>query len=204
MPLFYQHNINDTSKLAVWHIIETEDFFLQSVRLQKDINNPHKRLQHLAGRYLLSILHPEFPLHLIEIAQSKKPLLPNDAFHFSISHCGDFAAAIICENQSTGIDVEVITPKIEMVKNRFLSETEINMLPAADPVFLTLCWSCKEAVYKWYGKGRLSFKNHIILNEIFVKENTGIMNCRFMMGEEKELKIQFHLFQNICLAWVKG
>jgi|ERR1017187_1325557 phosphopantetheine--protein transferase-like protein len=204
MPLFYQHNFNETTKLAVWQIREPETFFLQKVHLQKEINNPHKRLQHLAGRYLLRILHPEFPLHLIEIADSKKPLLPNEDFHFSISHCGDFAAAIISSNQSVGIDVEVITPKIEKVKNRFLLPNEINMLPAANPAFLTLCWSCKEAVYKWYGKGQLSFKNNIRLTDIAVKENTGITGCRFVMNSVKELKIHFHLFENICLAWVTG
>ena len=73
MPLFYQHNINDHARLAVWHITEPEDFFLQKTHLQKEIRHPHKRLQHLAGRYLLKILHPEFPLHLIEIADSNKP-----------------------------------------------------------------------------------------------------------------------------------
>ena len=111
---------------------------------------------------------------------------------------------MISINQSVGIDVEVITPKIEKVKNRFLSTNEINMLPAPDPAYLTLCWSCKEAVYKWYGKGQLSFKNHILLTEISVKEKIGITSCRFMMGEEKELKIHFHLFEKICLAWVTG
>ena len=75
MPLFYQHNINETSKLAVWHITEPENFFLEKVQLQKEISHPHKRLQHLAGRYLLQLLHPGFPFHLIEIAESNKPLL---------------------------------------------------------------------------------------------------------------------------------
>ncbi len=99
MPLFYQHNINQTAKLAVWNITEPEDFFLKKVRLQKEIHHPHKRLQHLAGRYLLQLLNPGFPLHLIEIADSNKPLLANEEFHFSISHCGDFAAAIVSENK---------------------------------------------------------------------------------------------------------
>ena len=65
MPLFYQHNINDSTKLAVWHIREDENFFKEKVTIQKEITHPHKRLQHLGGRYLLKILHPDFPLHLI-------------------------------------------------------------------------------------------------------------------------------------------
>ena len=60
MPLFYQHNINDNTKLAVWYITENEDFFLEKVPLQTEVAHPHKRLQHLAARYLLEILQPGF------------------------------------------------------------------------------------------------------------------------------------------------
>lgn len=153
MPLFYQHNINEAT-LAVWNITEREEFFLEKADLQKEINHPHKRLQHLAGRYLLRLLHPAFPLHLIEIADSNKPLLVDEAFHFSISHCGHFAAAIVSENKVVGIDVEMVRSKIELIKHKFLSRREQQLLPEEGAQLLTLLWSCKEAVYKWYGKGR--------------------------------------------------
>ncbi len=52
MPLFYQHNINEFTRLAIWHITEEEDFFLQKVPLKRDVSHAQKRLQHLAGRYL--------------------------------------------------------------------------------------------------------------------------------------------------------
>ena len=31
MPLVYQQNINAVTKMAVWHIAESEDFFLKSL-----------------------------------------------------------------------------------------------------------------------------------------------------------------------------
>src|SRR5580700_4652049 len=120
MPLFYQHNVNAGTKLAVWHIQEPEDFFLQHVVLQKEIRHPHKRLQHLAGRYLLNLLLPGFPLDLIEITASNKPLLPGNSFHFSISHCGNYAAAIVSATESAGVDVELISPKILFIRSKFL------------------------------------------------------------------------------------
>jgi hypothetical protein len=52
MPLIYQHQINESSHIGVWHIAEAEGFFLQKVPLQREITHWHKRLQHLAGRYL--------------------------------------------------------------------------------------------------------------------------------------------------------
>jgi phosphopantetheinyl transferase len=201
MPLFYQHNINQT-KLAVWIITEPEGFFLEKVHLRREINHPHKRLQHLAGRYLLQLLNPGFPLHLIEIADSNKPLLMNEEFHFSISHCGDFAAAIVSENNVVGIDVELIQAKIEFIKHKFLSEAEQRLLPAPDAQMLTLLWSSKEAVYKWYGRGGVDFKNHILIKNISITGDTGMVTCRFMKEMEKDLNVEFHLFRGLCLAWV--
>ena len=202
MPLFYQHNINDTSRLAVWHITEHENFFLEKVRLQKTISHPHKRLQHLAGRYLLQLLHPEFPLHLIEIAESNKPLLQDQSYHFSISHCGNYAAAIISENESAGIDVELITPKIELIQHKFLSGDELNLLPELNAAFLTLCWSCKEAVYKWYGRGGVDFKNHIVIKSILTDNSNGIIECVFKKDGQTGLTIYFKFFEKLCLAWL--
>jgi phosphopantetheinyl transferase len=211
MPLFYQHNINDSIKLAVWKITETEDFFLEKTSVQKEIIHPHKRLQHLAGRYLLEILHPGFPFHLIEIAESKKPLLSNGKLHFSISHCKDFAAAIVSENKSVGIDVELVSPKIELVKERFLRESELELSstftlqPSTfNHRILTLFWSAKESIFKWYGKGQLSFKNNMSLNEVFLKNEEGFINANFIKDKTTDLKIEFHFFEKLCLAWVVG
>ena len=209
MPLFYQHNINQSAKLAVWKITEPEDFFLEKVTIQKEITHLHKRLQHLAGRYLLQILDSGFPLHLIEISETKKPLLVNGKWHFSISHCGDFAAAIISETRSVGIDVELVTPKIEAVKKRFLSEKELNLievknreLPITQHELITLFWSAKESIFKWYGKGNLSFKNNMRLHELYLENEEGYIQANFIKDCVEELKIEFRFFENLCLSWV--
>jgi phosphopantetheinyl transferase len=209
MPLFYQHNINDSTKLAVWHITENEEFFLEKVTIKNTVTHPHKRLQHLAGRYLLQTLHADFPLHLIEIAESKKPLLSNGQFYFSVSHCGDYAAVIVSKNKTVGIDVELITPKIDLVKDKFLTEyelklsaTTLNQPDAINYKMLTLFWSSKEAIYKWYGKGALSFKRNIGMDGLFFENEKGCINAHFIKDERIELKIEFKFFDKLCLAWV--
>jgi phosphopantetheinyl transferase (holo-ACP synthase) len=216
MPLFYQHNINVTTRLAVWHITEDESFFRKKVAIHNEITHPHKRLQHLAGRYLLEILHPGFPFHLIEIAASKKPLLNNGKIHFSISHCGDYAAAIISEDKLAGIDVELVTPKIDLVKEKFLRESELELarttdykhqttnyeLPTLNYKFLTLFWSTKEAIFKWYGKGALSFKNNMGIRKLFFENDKGVIDAYFRKDTTVDLKIEFRFFEDLCLAWV--
>ena len=121
MPLFFQHIINETTRLGIWKIDEPELFFLEQVPLQRAITHPHKRLQHLAGRYLLKYFFPDFPYHEIAIADTRKPYLPYEQYHFSISHCGDYAAAIISSTHRVGIDIEIPSEKVERIKHKFLS-----------------------------------------------------------------------------------
>ncbi len=91
MPLFYQHNINQDTKLGIWHIEEPESFFLEKVPLKRDVTHPFKRRQHLAGRYLLSYLFPDFPVEEIRIADTRQPFLAGDRLSFF-----DFALRGVC------------------------------------------------------------------------------------------------------------
>lgn len=203
MPLIYQHQINETTRLGVWHIAETEAFFLEKVPLQRSITHPHKRLQHLAGRYLLLDLEPAFPFELIRIADTKKPFLENDSFHFSISHCADYAAVIISSNKRVGIDIELVTEKISSVIPKFLTAEEIFLLPRGSiATTATLFWSAKESIFKWYGHGKVDFKENIRIHDFIEKENEGIISCSFLKDKITSLKVLFLLFNGNCLSWV--
>jgi phosphopantetheinyl transferase len=161
MPIFYQQDIDEDTKLGIWKIEEQEDFFLQTVVPQRNVSHPHKKLQHLAGRYLLRHLFPDFPLSLILIADTRKPYLENEAYHFSISHCGEYAAAMVSKTKRVGIDIEMATDKVYRIKHKFLTIEElstINHQLTTEIKQLTLLWSCKEAVFKWYGLGEVDFK----------------------------------------------
>jgi phosphopantetheinyl transferase len=212
MPVFYEH-INDFAKIAIWHIAEEKNFFLEKVPLQREITHPHKQLQHLAGRYLLQHLYPDFPYHLIEIADTRKPYLPGEEYHFSISHCGDYAAVIVSKDHRVGIDIELVTEKVERIKHKFLSEEELsvvsgqlsvvsNQLPGSSLYNLTLLWCCKEAVFKWYGNGGVDFKEDIHLEASGLHIQEGVINCEFLKEEKTSLKIRHTRFDGFCLAWV--
>lgn len=180
MPVFFEKDINTYTRLGIWHITEAEAFFLQKVTPQHTATHVNKRLQHLAGRYLLTHLFPGFPASLIQIADTRKPYLANEEYHFSISHCGQYAAALVSPTNRVGVDIEIITPKVQKIKHKFLSERELHLvsqlwqksdianIPAhaipTEP--LILLWSCKEAVFKWYGTGEVDFKEHMVVKEI--------------------------------------
>lgn len=206
MPLVYQQNINESTKLGVWHIEEPESFFLKKVILQNSITHPHKRLQHLAARYMLSELFEDFPLELILIANTKKPFLMDEAFHFSVSHSGDYAAVIVSKNYRVGVDIEVLSEKINRIRHKFLSESEENILQKMDEELtdtqvLTLAWGIKETLYKWYGDGGLDFIQHLHIHSITCESDEYIAGCSINKIFPIKLKVKGLLFNNSILTW---
>ncbi|MBK5272362.1 MAG: 4'-phosphopantetheinyl transferase superfamily protein [Bacteroidia bacterium] len=212
MPIFFQHQINDTTRMGIWKIEETEEFFKGNVPQHRDVTHPHKRLQHLAGRFLLQFLFPDFPYALIKIADTRKPYLLTEQYHFSISHCGDYAAAIVSTSSRVGIDIEIPRPKVESIRHKFLSPEEQKLfftdpsiethdLPAGQAVsrLTTLLWSAKESVFKWYGDGGVDFRENILLKK--QHEGNETIDC-FFSKNESELSVHYRLFEHLVLAWV--
>jgi 4'-phosphopantetheinyl transferase EntD len=206
MPIFFQQAINVNTRLGIWKIEEPEEYFSHTVPLQKEVTHPQKRVQHLAGRFLLRYLFPDFPFELIKIADTRKPYLPDEQFHFSISHCGDYAAAIVSRNQRVGIDIEIPVEKIEKIQNKFLSEDELALLTDHRSPFtvhrelLTILWSAKEATFKWYGNSGVDFRKHIQLQQLNTSEK--IIKASFHKEFERSLNIHYGQFQHLVLAWV--
>ena len=213
MSLFYQHPINAITKLGIWKIEEPEGFFLKKVPLQREITHPHKRLQHLAGRYLLQYLFPDFPYEEILIADTRKPYLPYEQYHFSISHCGDYAAAIVSSEQRVGIDIEMVSERVSKISHKFLHTTESDFIRKQSNEHdshpdhqttrqLTVAWSAKEAVFKWWGWGGIDFSEHILL-EPFSPGNNGLINTVFLRESEVfPLQLQYKIFHALCLVWL--
>lgn len=210
MPVFFQHQINEFTRLGIWKIEETEAFFKGNVPQHRDVTHPHKRLQHLAGRFLLQYLFPDFPYEQILIAETRRPFLPDERYHFSISHCGDYAAAIVSSRGRVGVDVEIPVPKILRISDKFLSREEHQLfnVPFSDQPadhdtsknqLPTLLWSAKEAVFKWYGEGAVDFRQHIQLEEIDHGNET--IRCRFVKTNTA-LQIHYREFSGLVLAWV--
>jgi 4'-phosphopantetheinyl transferase EntD len=210
MPLFYQHNINESTKLAIWHIVEDEDFFLRKVPLKRNVSHPQKRLQHLAGRYLLTELFPDFPLEGIMIADTRKPYLEDEQYHFSISHFGQYAAAIVSNANRVGVDIEKTSPAIEKIRNKFLSphESEIAFEGIEKSGHrlrqLTLLWSAKESIFKWYSLGKVNFKEHIRWTEpYFIRRgDLGELSFEFRKEGSVPLSVYYKIFDDLVLTFV--
>jgi phosphopantetheinyl transferase len=206
MPIFFQQDIDANTRLAIWKIEEGEEFFSRNVPLQQNITHPHKRLQHLAGRYLLQWLYPGFPIELIRIADTKKPFLEDEAYHFSISHCGDYAAVIVSTTNRVGIDIEMPSEKVKKIEGKFLHRDESVMLRkwSADNhlEYSTILWSAKEAMFKWWGLGKVDFSEMLRLHTHHPDEE-GWLDGKFSRdGIHVAFPVHYKMFKGLMMAWV--
>ncbi len=100
--------------------------------------------------------------------------------------------------------------KIERVYHKFLGEDEAKFFEdekyAVDLTRkmndLTLLWSCKEAVFKWYGDGGVDFKKHIHLKFDDLSKDEGYMHCHFVKNELVELDLYYKKINKLWLAWI--
>ena len=211
MAIFFQHSINDDTKLGIWKIEEPESFFLSKVPLKQQVTHPYKRLQHLAGRLLLPELFSDFPLKEILIADTRKPFLPDEEYHFSISHCGNFAAAIASRSRRVGIDIELVTPRLKAISHKFLTSGEQLYLErwmhlsALYLQMLTIIWSSKEAIFKWYGDGQVDFRAHMFLEGAIVFRPDEWITVPFVFKklDPIHLKVNARTFNGLVMAYVE-
>lgn len=203
MPLVRTIQTYAHAKIGIWHISEEEAFFSKRVKIEKTVQHPHKRLQHLAARYLLTALEPDFPVDKIQIAPSNKPFVPENTFHFSLAHSGDYAAAIVSRNYRVGIDVEKISPRVERVATKFLGYKERSFIDARHyTAHLTLCWCAKESVFKWDGDGGMDFREYMHLEPFpFLPE--GKIVCHFQKRNIiADLTLSYFIKEEYCVAWL--
>ena len=89
-------------------------------------------------------------------------------------------------------------------RNKFLNREE---LKAVDDQWsmnngqlrpLTLLWSCKEAVFKWYGDGNVDFRQHIQLQNQHKEKET--IDCYFAKSNQ-QLIIHYRQFDGLVMAW---
>lgn len=156
MPLYKELDISDSALGAIWKIEEPEAFFTDATGLQPEIKNEKRRMEHLAGRYLLKHLKEDFPLHHILPDEHDKPRIADNQYHFSISHSWPYIAAVIDSKHEAGIDIQTWHYQIESIQHKFLSQEEISLFNNK-PELITLAWCAKEAAYKWQGRRGIEF-----------------------------------------------
>jgi 4'-phosphopantetheinyl transferase len=208
MPLVHSEKIEENSTLLLWKLTETEEELhtsLGSAYNSEDletISHPQKKREWLASRLLIKILVEQFGLIYEGTHKDEhgKAFLVNNASHISITHTFDYVAAVINPSAPVGIDMEKSDPKLQRTARKYLSDPEF---AHAENDVATLCtyWCAKEAIYKLYGKKKISFKNSIFIEPF---HNSAQLIKGKLSDDDENLQIHspIHIrwFEDYCLA----
>ena len=172
MPLYFRERPAQDIELGIWHCTEDPDALISTLildpeerRIFSEIHNESRRKQWIGCRMALVTLLRTKRL-MIRYTPSGKPRLIDPPTDISLSHCGEYAAAIISRRYQVGIDLERIRKKIERVADRFLEEDDLSTVGTEERLAkLTVCWGIKEAIYKVFGEPEIDIKRHITIGQ---------------------------------------
>jgi 4'-phosphopantetheinyl transferase len=197
MPLVFKKIGSKKERIALWEITESEAFFLKKLQLNNAenaefsaIHAPSRRVEWLAGRWILHQVSGKKTRLFVEKTAAGKPFWPTEnQTSFSLSHsAGKFAAAIVSE-KPCGIDFQFFTEKLHRIAPKFLNEKEIPF--AADLDFLHVVWGAKEAIFKAFGRGEVDFKRHLFVEKVDTAETPTTATGSF---QRAEIRLDYDLF----------
>lgn len=179
--------------LGLWHLTEPAEELLAQLPAAADYapllpagRDPERPRQWLAGRALAHTLLAELtdaPLFIRNDEATGQPLVAGQpAFGVSLSHSGEWVAALLTERGRVGIDVEQVRPKARQLARKFLSDKELDDAGLND-VKHSLYWSAKETLYKLHARRRLLFREHLLL-EPFALETAGTLTGHLLPPDE--------------------
>lgn len=193
MPLVHSGKIDGNTTLLLWNLTEDESALrdmlgpINNLSELASITHPQKIREWLASRLLIRKLVEEFGIVYEGLHKDEhgKAFLINNGSHISLTHTNDYVAAVLNLDSSVGIDMERKSEKLIRTARKFLSDAEFEH---ADHDITKLCiyWCAKEALYKLYGKKKISFRediridlfeNHELLIKGTLKDHDKVIRC---------------------------
>lgn len=184
MPLVLHQSMPLWGDLYIWHVREEQRFFeveLEKAGLGLDHLrkwHPSRQLEWLSGRYLIhQYLHEE--VSALHIDAHGKPGWPKSDSHISLSHSGGLVGLQVL-GINHGLDIQLTTDKVSRVAHKFCSDHDRSVLSTIYSKQDTehYIWGLKECVFKAYGKGQLSYLDHIHILSVMPKGRVHFVELR--------------------------
>ncbi len=209
MALAEYISLDNNDIIGIWKMTESvEDLLIllqpkEAVLNQYNtITNSKRQHEFLTAHLLIKELTGQ--CMLIHKDETGKPYLPHSPFNISVSHSSDYCAVLLSEHYVCGLDIERIKPSIKQVAAKFVSEYEDLYVPqTAYSQYYTVIWSMKEAIYKWYAKKGLNFKENMVIHPFKLEKEGGPVYYEFVKNGQKCTRIgQYRFFDQHIIAWV--
>ena len=185
MPSLIVHSSTekDPFTLKKWAILETEEELMEmwergfQMEQMPTIKAAHRRSEWLASRLLMR----ELGITTISYLSNGKPVSPG--CFISLSHSSNEVALVVSTTE-VGLDIQFVNEKISIIRSRFCSDTEWQWLQVHPESLraLTIVWSAKEAVFKYYGE-EVEFAEHMQVMPFKCTDETIFLHYKGVHGE---------------------
>ncbi len=125
----------------------------------------------------------------------------------SLSHSGEYAAALVCTMGSCGIDIQMESARLLTVQERFATEAECALLDAVPEKItrLAILWAAKEAVKKCFFPDQPTLFGNTRVTEVRRQTESGWqVNCRLQETAQSVAVVHVARFDRYVLAGVTG
>ena len=202
MPILRRWSPTTQSKALLWRIEEPEVFFTMRTGLVSPIKNGQRRMEHLAGRFLLTQMLPEIDLGEIVIDAAGKPHGPAHwGVHFSLSHSFPFVACLVHQTEPCGIDIQVPKESVLELQDKFLTAEEKALFnDRAEKVLWA--WSVKESLYKKAQRANIELKRDLHIVSVDGLDAALEAVCSVLTTDGKRFeKVVGEVNKDFAIAW---
>lgn len=194
--------------MGIWKMDETTDellnlfppvFRTEAVLFLKTIRSERRAKEWLCTRILLKELLGE--LKIILNMDDGKPYLADQSYQISISHTQNHAAILLHEKFPVGIDIEMISDRVEKLSYKFISKNEF-IDNEQKLTHLLLHWSVKECMFKLINEQGIDFKNHLQVHPFKPSINGEIYATETRTEQNKTYRLNYEVHSKYVLTWV--
>ncbi len=208
MALIGQFSERGWGNCLLWQIDEPEKYFLHYLDQFAphfpsgfEAWQPRRRKEWLAGRYLLT---HTLNCTLADVVTDDygKPHLAQRGIEISLSHTAKWVALLYHE-APVGLDIQKFRGDITHLQDKFSVPHDLELVKKSfsEAWRAYVIWSAKEAMYKAFGRRRLDFRRHILLQEL--DEHDGAVTFQGVISRERYTvlyDVHVMLFQDLVIA----
>jgi len=189
--------INYNQEDELFNLLKKKDIDLERLA---SFTNKNRKVEWMTIRYLLLEIHDEVDDIIYD--DHGKPHFLNSSHHLSISHSHEMIAVAINKKEICGIDIQLISDKIIHIKKKFLNDTELSKTKD-NAEALCMYWSCKEALFKVYGKKDAFLKDNMSVSELNFNRIKGTaMGHIKIKNHQSSHKLRLLKLDNYMMAYV--
>jgi 4'-phosphopantetheinyl transferase len=209
MAVILNEKVND-GFFGLWHITEEIEDLLPLAKLSpldletwSAIHAVQRKKEWLATRAILNELTGE-SIQISYFADGR-PYLKEHPMNISISHTKCYAAILLHDTATPGIDIELDSRSAERVATRILSPLELEACKDKEGYSnrkLLIHWCAKEAIYKMVPENSISYAKQIqiSLNDIIEEPHpfSGTFQSEHLLVP---IRLFYKSFQDLIVVW---